>query len=140
MSYAPMRGYDGKVEQGATPTPLLGVESWEADVDVEVTKVGPFLNDGGKVYKIRGGQDCKGKAKCSVPDGKDANQTALITALTNGDDIKLILTQGEQGTGTGGYVLTIATAIISKVKPSQDSKGGPALEFEFEANGGFTIV
>ena len=140
MAYAPMRGYDGKVEQGANPTALVGVESWEADVEVEVNKVGPFLNDAGKVYKIRGGQDCKGKAKCSVPDGKDTSQTALITALTGGTDIKLVLTQGVQGTSTGGYVLTITTAIISKVKPSQDSKGGPAVEFEFEANGGFTLA
>ena len=28
--------------------------------------------------------------------------------------------------------MTVPTAIISKVKPSQDSKGGPAIEFEFE--------
>lgn len=140
MSYAPMRGYDGKVEQGATPTALLGVESWEADVDVEVNKVGPFLNDSGTIYKIRGGIDCKGKVKCSVPDGMDANQTALIDALTGGDDIKLVLTQGVQGSGTGGYVLTIDKAIISKVKPSQDTKGGPAVEFEFEANGAVTLA
>lgn len=75
-----------------------------------------------------------------MPDGKDANQTALITALTSGSDINLVLTQGVQGTGTGGYVLTVPTAIISKVKPGQDSKGGPVIEFEFESNGSFTLA
>ena len=69
-----------------------------------------------------------------------AGGTALITALTSGSDINLVLTQGVQGTGTGGYVLTVPTAIISKVKPGQDSKGGPVIEFEFESNGSFTLA
>ncbi len=140
MSFTPMRGFDGKIEQGGSPTALLGVESWEADVDVQINTIGPFLNDSGKLYKVRGGKDCKGKAKCSVPDGKDSSQTAIINALNNGTDINLVLTQGVQGTGTGGYVLTVPTAVISKVKPAQDSKGGPGVEFEFEANGSFTLA
>jgi hypothetical protein len=140
MPYAPMRGFDGKVEQGAGPTALLGVESWEADVDVDIGVLGPFLNDGGKKYKVIGGKDCKGKLKCSVPDGKDTSQTAILTALINGTNINLVLTQGVQGVGTGGYVLTVPTAIISKAKPAQDSKGGPAIEFEFESSGTFTLA
>lgn len=138
MPYTPIRGYDGTVQQGATPTDLLGVESWEADIDVDITKVGPFLNDAGKIYKVRGGQDCKGKVKCSVPGGKDANQTALVTALTGGTDINLVLKEGT--TGGLGYTLTVPTAIVSKVKLGQDAKGGATVEFEFESNGTFTLV
>ncbi len=140
MPFSPMRGFDGKVEQGAGPTALLGVESWEADVDIDISTVGPFLNDSGKKYKVRGGKEVKGKIKCSVPDGKDTNQTAIMNALINGTDINLVLTQGVQGAGTGGYVLTVPTAVVSKVKPGQDSKGGPAIEFEFESSGSFTLA
>ena len=139
-TYAPIRGFDGKVEQGGTPTALLAVSDWEADIDVDITTQGPFLNDGGKKYKVRGGKDCKGKVKAHVPDGKDASVTAIIAALTGGTDINLVLTQGVQGTGTGGYVLTVPTAVISKIKPTQDSKNGATFEFDFEANGSFTLA
>jgi hypothetical protein len=140
MPYTPIRGFDGTVKQGAGPTALLAVTDWEADIDVEITKQGPFLNDSGTTYKVRGGKDCKGKIKANVPDGKDSNQTAVVNALLNGTDINLVLTQGVPGAGTGGYVLTVPTAIVSKIKPGQDSKGGATIEFEFESSGSFTFA
>ena len=140
MPYAPIRGFDGKVSQGATPTALLAVLDWEADIDLDVEVDGPFLNDGGKKYKIVGGSDCKGKVKAKVPDGKDASITAIIAALTGGTGIDLELQQGVPGTGTGGYLLEVPGAIITNVKPGQDSKGGATFEFAFEANGDFDLT
>lgn len=143
MSYAPIRGFDGAVKQGATPTALLSVLDWEADIDIDVTVDGPFLNDGGKKYKIIGGKDCKGKVKAKVPDGKDASLTAIIAALTGGTGIDLELSQGVIAAGppaTGGYLLAVDGAIITNVKPGQDSKGGATFEFAFEANGTFTLT
>jgi hypothetical protein len=140
MPYVPIRGFDGMVSQGVTPTPLLGVEEWDADIDVEVTKQGPFLNDGGVIYKVRGGQEVKGTFKGNVPAGEDTNQTAVITALTSGAALNLVLRQGVTGAGTTGVVLTIPTAIISKVKIGQSNKNGATFAGSFESNGSFTIT
>ena len=140
MPYTSIRGFDGHVQQGVSSTDLIGITDWEADLSIDVTVDGPFLNDGGTKYKTRGGKDCKGKAKGKVPGGKDANQTALITALTGGTDIKLVLIQGDTTAGDLAYTLTIAAAIISNVKLGQDSKNGATVEFDYEANGAFTIT
>lgn len=140
MTYAPIRGFDGSVKQGATPTALLAVTDWEADIDVDVTVDGPFLNDGGKKYKIIGGTDCKGKVKAKVPAGVDVSLTAIYAALGTAAGIDLVLTQGVTGVGTTGYVLTVDGAIITNIKPGQDSKSGATFEFAFEANGTFDLA
>lgn len=140
MPISPIRGFDGKVSQGATPTAILAILDWEADVDVDIQTIGPFLNDAGKKYKVVGGKDCKGKVKAIVPDGKDTNMTAIITAMTAGTGITLDLLQGVTGTGTGGYDLNVPSALISGVKLGQDTKNGPTIEFSFEANGAFTLT
>lgn len=137
MPYAPIRGFDGKVSQGATPTALLAVLDWEADIELDIEVDGPFLNDSGKKYKIVGGKDCKGKVKAKVPEGKDASITAIIAALTGGTGIDLELQQGI--VTTGGYLLEVPGALITNVKPGQDAKGGATFEFAFEANGSFTL-
>lgn len=137
MPVAIIRGYDGTVQQGGTNVDLVGIEEWEAEPDIEVETKGPFLNDSGNKYKVRGGKDCKFTIKGIVPSGKDASQTALITALTGGTDINVILKQGVGGTG---YTLTVPTAIITSVKLGQNSKSGTSIEIKGEANGSFTIT
>jgi len=140
MSYVPIRGFDGMVSEGATPTALLSIEDWEADLDVEISKQGPFLNDAGKIYKVRGGQEVKGTFKGKVPAGLDVTQSAIVAALTGGTDVNLVLRQGVTGVGTTGFVLTIATAIISKIKIGQDGKNGASYACSFESNGSFSIA
>jgi len=139
MPYSPIRGFDGAVSQGASPTALLGITDWEAEISVDITADGPFLNDGGKKYKTRGGIDIKGKGKGKVPSGKDANQTAVITALTAGTDLNLVLRQGDSAASDLAYTVTVPTAVISNVKLGQDSKNGSTIEFDFEGNGTFTV-
>lgn len=132
-----IRGYDGTVQQGGTNVDLVGIEEWECEIDVEVEVKGPFLNDGGTKYKVRGGKDAKFTVKGIVPSGKDASQTALITALTSGTDINVILKQGVGGTG---YTVTIPTALIANAKLGQNSKSGTSIEIKGESSGSFTIT
>jgi len=136
MTISMIRGFDGTVQQGASNTDLVAIESWEADVDLEVETKGPFLNDSGNKYKVRGGKDCKFTIKGTVPSGKDTNQTALRDALLNGTDINVIM---KQGAGSTGYGITVPTAIITNVKLGQDSKSGASIEIKGEANGSFSI-
>src|SRR5262245_10205472 len=114
MTYVPIRGFDGSVKQVSTA--LIAVTDWTADIALDITVDGPFLNDSGKKYKIIGGSDCKGQFKGKVPDGKDTSLTALIAALTGGSGINLVLTQGTTSAGySGGYVLTINGALITNI-------------------------
>lgn len=131
-----IRGYDGTVQQGGTNTDLAGIEEWEAELDLEVEVKGPFLNDGGTKYKVRGGKDCKFTAKGIVPSGKDTSQTAMISALTGGTDLNVVL---KQGTGGTGYTVTIPTALLSNIKLGQNSKQGTSFEAKGESNGSFTV-
>lgn len=140
MAYATIRGFDGKVEEGASPTALLGVADWEITVTIGVETDGPFLNDSGKIYKSISSVDSKGKVKGSVSDGKDTALTSIKTAALAGTAINLVLTQGVQGGGTGGYVYTCATSVISDFKLTQAAKGGAKFEFSFEGSGTFTIA
>ena len=128
------------LSQGVTPTALIAIEDWTADLTVQVTTPGPFLNDAGKLYKVRGATEIKGTAKGAIPAGLDINATVLITALTSGTDINLVLRQGITGAGTTGQVVTIPTAIISKVKLAQSNKNGATVEFDFESNGAYSIA
>lgn len=139
MPYAPIRGFDGAVSQGASPTALLGITDWEADIDLEITTDGPFLNDSGTLYKTRGGKDIKFKAKGKVPSGKDSNQTAVITALTAGTDLNIVLRQGDTAASDLAYTITIPTAVITHVKLGQDSKNGSTVEFDGEGSGTFVV-
>lgn len=140
MPITVIRGYDGLVSEGATPTALLAIEDWSADISVQVNVQGPFLGDAGKLYKVRGGQEIKGQFKGVIPAGLDVPTTAIITALTAGTDINLVLRQGVVGAGTTGQVVTIPTAIISKVKLGQTTKGGATFEADFESSGTFTVT
>lgn len=139
MTYSPIRGFDGAVSQGASPTALIGITDWEIDIDLEITVDGPFLNDSGTKYKTRGGKDIKGKAKGKVPSGKDTNQTALITALTGGSDLNIVLRQGDSTASDLAYTVTIPTAVVNHVKLGQDAKNGSTVEFDFEGNGVFSV-
>jgi hypothetical protein len=139
MPYTPIRGFDGAVSQGASPTALLGITDWSAEIDLEITTDGPFLNDSGTKYKTRGGKDIKGTAKGKVPSGKDANQTDVINALINGTDLNIVLRQGDAAASDLAYTVTIPTAVVNNVKLGQDAKNGATIEFSFEGSGSFTV-
>lgn len=140
MPYLPIRGYDGMMSEGGTPTALVGITDWEADISVEIAKQGPFLNDAGLIYKVRGAIDIKGTFKGNVPQGEDAATTAVITALTGGTNMNLVLRQGVVGAGTTGYVVTIPTAVITGIKIGQDSKNGASVSGSFEGSGSFSVA
>jgi hypothetical protein len=139
MPYTPIRGFDGKVTEAAAT--LVSVTDWEADLNIEITKDGPFLNDSGKIYKILGGTEAKGKVKGKVPSGRDAAITAIAAAIGASAGLDLTLDQGVySGGATGGYRLIVSGALISNLKVGQDSKNGAPFEFDWESNGHYILV
>lgn len=134
MPITVLRGYDGKVTQGTADTALVALTDWEATSTQAVEEQGPFLNDSGTLYVSRGARSLKGTFKGVVPSGKDANQTAVVTAHTAGNDIKLTLVS------IGGYSVVVTTALIEEIKLGHDASGTGTYEASFRDNGGYTIA
>src|SRR5262245_14660590 len=130
----PIQGPSGKVTQGTADAVLLGITDWSGEASWDVQKLGPFLNDGGVVYKTRTSLDLKGTFKGVTPSGKDTNQTAVLTALTGGTDLKVTLLS------IGGYSIVCTTMLINSIKLGHDAKGSATFEAGFEANGTFTAA
>jgi hypothetical protein len=130
----PIRGYDGKVTQGTADTALVWIKEWSADPEQEFNELKDFLNDSGNVYVTRGSRPLKGKFNGVVPSGKDASQTAVITAFTGGTDIKLTLVT------VAGYSIVIAAAAIENIGLGHSGKDGPTFSASFRDNGGYTIA
>lgn len=129
---AAIQGKDGKVLRGTVP--LVWMQSWDATMGQDTETLGPFLNDGGNLYKTRTSKSIKGSFKGVVPSGKDASQTSLIGDLTGGVDAAISLISNT------GYTIVIGTALITEIKLGHDAKGSATFEGSFEDSGGFTVT
>lgn len=131
---AVISGPNGKVTQGTADTALVFIQSWEAEMTQEYETQGPFLNDGGNLYRSRTSKSLSGTISGVVPSGKDTSQTAIITALTAGTDLKMSLVS------VGGYSILITTASFETVTLGHDSQGTATFEASFLDNGGWTVT
>jgi len=128
----PIQGPSGKVNSGTLT--LLFIEEWGAEVAQAHETLGPFLADGGTLYRSRTSKDLKWNFKGAVPSGKDVNQTAIITALTGGTDTPITLITDV------GYTITVALALVENVKLGHSAKGTATFEASGLNNGSFTIA
>lgn len=129
-----MSGPSGKVTQGTADVALVFITDWDADQNQDYAVQGPFLNDGGNLYRARTSKSLKWSFKGVVPSGKDVSQTALQTAFTAGADIKISLSS------FAGYSIVVALASIEDIKMGHDSKGTATFEASGFDNGGYTVV
>lgn len=130
----PIQGPAGKVTQGTADTALIFISSWDGDITQATETIGPFLNDSGTLYESRTSLALKASIKGAVPSGKDASQTAIITALTGGADIKMQLIS------TGGYTVSCTTMLVESLKLGHDAKGTASFEASLKNNGAFTVA
>jgi hypothetical protein len=129
----PIQGPNGKVTQGTANTALVFIQSWDGTLDQATDEQGPFLNDGGATYLSRTSQSLKANMKGIVPSGRDASQTAVVTALTGGTDIQMQLLS------TAGYTIACTTMLVESVKLGHDAKGTATFEASVRNNGAFTV-
>jgi hypothetical protein len=127
-----IQGKDGKVNSGTLT--LLFIEEWTADVNQDFQVLGPFLNDAGTLYRSRTSNSLKWGFKGAVPSGKDANQTAIITALTGGTDTPITLITNF------GYTITVTLAAVEDVKLGHSAKGTATFEASGFNNGAYTVA
>lgn len=130
----PISGPSGKATQGTADTALVFIESWEGKMSQDYAEVGPFLNDGGNLYRSRTSKKIEGSIKGVVPSGKDTSQTAIITAFMAGTDIKMTLVT------TAGYSIVITAASYNDITLGHDAKGTATFEASFQDNGGWAVA
>jgi hypothetical protein len=128
----PIRGYDGTITVNGTSTGF--VNNWEVSLETEEKTVGPFIGDGGLLYTYTTSRKLTGKLEATIPTGKDAGQTLLISGALNSVGINIILTT------TNGYTVTIPSGTISGFSMSQDAAETVKVNFDFSSSGSFTIA
>jgi hypothetical protein len=128
-----LRGFDGKITQGTADTVLVSMTDWEFKMAQDYAEQGPFLSDNGNLYRSRTSKKGNGTIKGVVPSGKDASQTAIVTAFMAGNDIKTTLVS------IGGYSIVVTAASFDDITLGHDAKGTATFEASFQDNGGWSV-
>lgn len=128
----PIRGYEGTITAQGIETGF--VNNWEVSLETEEKTTGPFIGDGGVLYTYTTSRKLTGKLEATIPSGKDAGQTLLISGALNSSPINIELTT------TGGYTVTIPSGTISTFSMAQDAAESVTVNFEFSSSGAFTVA
>lgn len=131
-----VEGVNGLLRCGPTaaPTTVSFSTTYSIQMTEEVNRRGPYIGNANR-QKVRGARDSSGSITCEIPVGRDAGQTALVSAFMNGTDIHLTL---REGNATDAYTYE-ADVIITQLTSTGNAAEGYTLEFSFEDNGnGYT--
>lgn len=128
----PIRGYDGTVTVAGIATAF--VNDWQVQLDTQEQTEGPFIGDNGVLYTYTTSRKLSGTLNATVPIGKDAGQTAMLSGALNSTLVSIVLVS------TGGYTVTIPSGSISKFTLKQEAKGTVSLALDFSSSGAFTVA
>lgn len=129
---APIKGYDGTVTIGGIVTAF--VSNWKVQLETEESSSGPFIGDNGVLYTFTTSRTLTGSLEASVPTGKDAGQTTLISGALNSSYLSFDLVS------VGGYTVSIPSGVITGFSLGQDAGEGVTLSVDFKSSGAFNIT
>lgn len=127
----PIRGYEGTVTIAGITTAF--VSDWQVQLDTQEQTEGPFIGDNGNLYTYTTSRKLTGTLNATVPTGKDAGQTAMLSGALNSSLISIVLVT------TNGYTVTIPSGTVSKFTLKQEGKGTVTLSFDFSSSGDFDV-
>jgi hypothetical protein len=128
----PIVGYEGTVKLNGTT--VAWVSNWKIQIQKQQKDLGPFLGDAGAIYTFIASQKITGSVDATIPTGKDAGQTALVSGSINNTPATIELVT------TGGYTITIPSGILSNFTMTQDAADTAKATFDFMSNGAFSVV
>jgi len=128
----PIKGYDGTITVQGTAAGF--VNNWEVNLETEEKTVGPFIGDGGVLYTYTTSRKLAGKLEATIPIGKDAGQTILLSGALNSSSINIVLVT------TNGYTITVPSGTISTFSMKQDAAESVTVSFDFSSSGSFTVA
>lgn len=129
----PIKGYEGSVVINDSIT-AAWVKNWEVNLETTEQDIGPFIGDNGQLYTYASSRRLTGKLEATVPSGRDAGQTALISGAVNSTPVHIRLVT------TNGYTITITSGIASNFTMGQDAGETIKLSFDFKSNGTFQVA
>lgn len=131
----PIKGYEGTVTiaDGASGVLATWIDSWEVSLELDEKTVGPFINDGGVTYTYTTSRKLKGKIEATIPSGRDAAQTLLVSGAINGATLYFDLQT------TNGYRIR-TSGTPSAFTMTQAASETPKISFEFGSVGTFTVT
>lgn len=86
------------------------------------------------MYSYTTSRSLTGSLEATVPIGKDAGQTALISGALQSLPVTLVLVT------TGGYTVTVPSGTVTGFSMNQDAGETVSVSFDFRSSGAFTIV
>lgn len=128
----PIKGYEGTITVNGTLTGFIN--NWEVSLETEEKTVGPFIGDGGVLYTYTTSRRLAGTLEATVPVGRDAGQTILLSGALNSSNINIILTTDN------GYTITVPSGTVSTFSMTQDAAESVTISFDFSSSGNFTIT
>lgn len=128
----PIKGYEGTITVDGQATGF--VNNWEVNLETEEKTVGPFIGDGGVLYTYTTSRKLAGTLEATIPTGRDAGQSILLSGAINSSNINIVLVT------TGGYTITVPSGTISTFSMTQDAAESVTLSFDFSSSGAFTIT
>lgn len=128
----PIKGFDGTVTVAGQD--VAWISEWEVNLEVEEQTVGPFIGDNGNKYTFVTSRELSGTFTGTVPSGKDAGQTAIISGALNGNYVSISLV-----TNTG-YTVTVPSGLITTFGLTQTGEESIGITAEFRSSGSFTVV
>lgn len=131
----PIKGYEGTVTiaDGAVGQLATWISSWEVSLETEEKTVGPFINDNGTLYTYTTSRKLKGKIEATIPSGRDAAQTLLVSGAMSGANLYFDLVT------TNGYRIR-TSGVASAFTMNQDASDSPKISFEFGSVGTFVVT
>lgn len=131
----PIKGYEGTVTiaDGSSGVLATWINSWEASLETEEKTVGPFINDNGTSYSYTTSRKLKIKFEATIPSGRDAAQTLLVSGAISGANLYFDLQT------TNGYRIR-TSGVASAFSMTQDAGDTPKISFEAGSVGTFTVT
>lgn len=93
----------------------------------------PFINDAGTLYSYTTSRKLVGTVEGTIPSGRDAGQTLLVSGAISGANLYFDLQT------TNGYRIR-TSGVASAFTMSQDASDSPKISFEFSSVGTFTVT
>lgn len=132
-----IEGSNGLIQVGPTNalTTVGVVTSFSVEANTELTPRGPYIGDA-SISKTRQPKTSTGSLSAEIPSGRNAGQTALLSAHEAGTDIRVVL---KAGAALEGYTYT-ATVAISGISFTGNATDGYMMDVSFEDTGAYTLA
>lgn len=128
----PIKGYEGTVTVEGVGTGFIN--SWEVSLETDEKTVGPFIGDNGVLYTYTTSRVLQGTIEATIPVGKDAGQTLLLSGALNSSLVAIVLAT------TGGYTVTLPSGTVTTFTMAQDAGETVTVSFDFSSSGTFTVA